>query len=100
MQVIAVFLGYHLKTNSKEDPSRRINCFAFLKRLIWECVGYEISGLELKFWSSSMDTGKVKEDWTTTRTYCHSADLVALFSTELFVCFGSGEQKEVFQLEK
>ena len=50
-----------------------------------------------------MDTGKVKKAErrrTAASLYCRTADLVALFSTELFVCFGSGEQSEVVQLEK
>lgn len=87
----------------KEDPSRLINCYGFFKTLTQKSAGYEIAGLELKFWLSRMDTWKVlrlKEDGTAVRIYCCTADLVALFSTELFVCFGSGEQSEVVQLVK
>lgn len=44
----------------KEDPSRLIDCCAFLKTQTQKSAGHEIAGLELKFWSSSMDTGEVK----------------------------------------
>lgn len=41
-----------------------------------------------------------KEDGTATGISRCFADLVALFSTELFVRFGSGDQREVVQLER
>lgn len=44
----------------KEDPSRHINYYDFLRTLTQTSAGCEIAGLELKFWSLWMDTGKVK----------------------------------------
>ncbi|KAG8003657.1 Scaffold attachment factor B2 [Nibea albiflora] len=44
--------------------------------------------------SINMESQRSKEDWTEgLRMYCCTADLVALFSTELFVCFGSENDK-------
>lgn len=49
-----------------------------------------------------MDAGKVSKAerrWSSASLRC-TADVVALFSTLLFVCLGSGEKSEVVELEK
>lgn len=43
----------------KEDPSSLTKYYTFLKTLTQKSAGCEIAGLELKLWSSQMDTGSL-----------------------------------------
>lgn len=52
-------------------------------------------------WAEGLvNTGRIKGQRTIGLQHYHSAHLVALFMTELFVSFGSGEHSEVVQREK
>lgn len=60
MQVTAVFLGFHMKIKSKKFHRDSSSISLFVKTLTLKSAGFEISGLELKLWSSRMDNGKVE----------------------------------------
>lgn len=104
LQVIAVFLGCHMKNKTMkmhQDSSTITRLFKDADlEIIWIRKHWTWANVHVFTTNGHRIKSKAERRWTAARICCCTTDLVALFSTELFVCFGSGQHSEVVRLEK